>query len=160
MTLSRLVYLFKIYTSILLMNVSKVNKKINRLISKRMWKFYSNSSQQEKLAFLKLWFCKFKKFAFRSIFGELQLTQISLNFKTSCYNLKIRNQGGKRTWEAFFLLRFIFEIFHFKQTCTLFFHVKRGHLKLCSLVVSNFCLETKGSLAVLWIVNVQERKPR
>ena len=26
----------------------------------------------------------FKKFATRSVFGELQLTQISLNFKTSC----------------------------------------------------------------------------
>ena len=32
---------------------------------------------------------KFKKFVFRSIFEELQLTQISLNFKTSCCNVKI-----------------------------------------------------------------------
>ena len=129
MTLSRLVYLFKIYTSILLMNVSKVNKKINRLISKRMWKFYSNSSQQEKLAFLKLWFCKFKKFAFRSIFGELQLTQISLNFKTSCYNLKIRNLGGKRTWEAFFSITFHFWDISFQTDMYLVFSCEKRSFK-------------------------------
>ena len=33
---------------------------------------------------------KFKEFVFRSIFGEFQLTEISLNFKTSCCNLNIR----------------------------------------------------------------------
>ena len=41
----------------------------------------------------KLRFSGFKKFVTRSVFGELQLTQISLNFKTSCYNLKIRGKG-------------------------------------------------------------------
>ena len=40
----------------------------------------------EKLTFSKPWFSKFKKFVSRSVFGELQLTQISLNFKTSCWN--------------------------------------------------------------------------
>ena len=30
-----------------------------------------------------------------SRFGELQLTQMSLNFKTSCCNLKIRGLGAK-----------------------------------------------------------------
>ena len=33
--------------------------------------------------FSKLWFSGFKKFVTRSVFGELQLMQISLNFKTS-----------------------------------------------------------------------------
>ena len=44
---------------------------------------------------LKLRFFKFKKFITMSVFGELQLTQISLNFKTSCWNLKIRVLGAK-----------------------------------------------------------------
>ena len=34
----------------------------------------------------------------RSIFGELQLTEISLNFKTSCCNLKNRGLGAKCMW--------------------------------------------------------------
>ena len=45
------------------------------------------------LTFSKFQFSKFKKFVSRSVFGELQVTQISLNFKTSCYNLKIRGLG-------------------------------------------------------------------
>ena len=36
-----------------------------------------------------------KKFVTRSVFGELQLTQISLNFKTFYCNLKIRGLGVK-----------------------------------------------------------------
>ena len=39
-------------------------------------KFYTDSSG-------------FKKFVTRSVCEKLQLTQISLNFKVSCYNLKI-----------------------------------------------------------------------
>ena len=38
----------------------------------------------------KLRFFKFKKLVTRSVFGELQLTQMPLNFKTSCCNLKIK----------------------------------------------------------------------
>ena len=45
--------------------------------------------------FPKLQFFGFKKFVARSVFGELQLTQILLNFKTSCLNLKIRGLGAK-----------------------------------------------------------------
>ena len=45
--------------------------------------------------FSKLQISGFKKFVARSVFGELQLTQISLNFKTSCCNLKIRGLGAK-----------------------------------------------------------------
>ena len=42
-----------------------------------------------------LQFSGFKTFVTRSVFGELQLTQISLNFKTSRCNLKIRGLGAK-----------------------------------------------------------------
>ena len=44
--------------------------------------------------FSKLRFSRFKFFFTRSVFGELQLTKISLNFRTSCCNLKIRGLGA------------------------------------------------------------------
>ena len=60
-------------------------KGINRLISKLMSDIYL------KVTIEKNWdsqnFSKLKKFVPKSVFGELQLTQISLNFKTSCRNL-------------------------------------------------------------------------
>ena len=46
-------------------------------------------------AFSKLRFSRFKKFATRSVCREPQLTQISLNFKTSSGNLKIRGLRAK-----------------------------------------------------------------
>ena len=48
-----------------------------------------------KLTLSKLQFPKFKKFISRSVFWELQLAQISLNFKTACWNLKIISLGAK-----------------------------------------------------------------
>ena len=55
---------------------------------------------------------QFSKFVFSSDFGELQLTQISLNFKNSC-NLKIRG-----LWvilcAAFLLFLFWKELWRFK----------------------------------------------
>ena len=44
--------------------------------------------------FWKLQFFGFKNFFIRSVSGELQLTQLSLNFKPSCCNLKIRSLGA------------------------------------------------------------------
>ena len=49
---------------------------------------------------LKLHFFQVKKIVSRSVFGNLQLTQILLNFKTPCYNLKITGLG-KRPCEVF-----------------------------------------------------------
>ena len=48
-----------------------------------------------KIDILKTSILKFKKFVSRSAFGELQFTQISLNFQTSYCNLKIRGLGPK-----------------------------------------------------------------
>ena len=45
--------------------------------------------------FSKLRFSGFKKFVTESVFGELQHTQISLNFETSCCCLKIRGLEAK-----------------------------------------------------------------
>ena len=58
--------------------------------------------------FSKLRFSGFKKFFTPSVFGELQLTQMSLNFKTSCCNLKIRRLGAK--------LRVAFLLFNFERS--------------------------------------------
>ena len=48
-----------------------------------------------------------------SLFEELQLTQISLNFKSSCCNLKIRGLGAKLS-VAFPLFLFWKELWGFK----------------------------------------------
>ena len=55
--------------------------------------------------FSKLRFSGFKNFVSMSIFGELQLTQISLNFKSSRCNLRIRGLGAK-ICVAFLLFKF------------------------------------------------------
>ena len=47
------------------------------------------------MTYSKLRFSKFKKFVSRSVFGQLQLMQISLNFQTSCCNIKARRLGAK-----------------------------------------------------------------
>ena len=44
--------------------------------------------KREKMTFSKLGLSKFKKFVSMSVFGEFQRTQMLLNFKTSCSNLK------------------------------------------------------------------------
>ena len=67
--------------------INRLRREINRLLHRGMSNIYLNVTI-EMLS--KLRFCGFKKFVTRSVFGELQLTQISLNFKTSCCNLKIR----------------------------------------------------------------------
>ena len=56
-----------------------------------MSKIYLKVTIETFSNFLLSWF---KKFVTRSVFGEFQLTQILLKFKSSCNNLKIRG-----TWE-------------------------------------------------------------
>ena len=48
-----------------------------------------------------------QKFISGSVFGKLQLKQISLNLKTSCCNLKIRGLS-KKVFLFMFLLRYFF----------------------------------------------------
>ena len=64
------------------------------LITKRMSNLYL-SYFCEKVTYQKLRFSKFKKFVSRSVFGELQHEQISLNFQTSCCNFKNQRSGSK-----------------------------------------------------------------
>ena len=50
----------------------------------------------------KLWFSMSKTIVSRSVYGEVQLREISLNFKNFNCNLKIRGLGAK--WCKTFLL--------------------------------------------------------
>ena len=70
--------------------------------------------------FSKLLGSRFKKFVTWSVFGELQLTQISLNFKTSCFNLKISGMGAKLC-VAFLLFYFErnYDVLKSKSPCIL-----------------------------------------
>ena len=54
--------------------------------------------------FSKLRFSEFEQFVTGSVFEELQLTQISLNFKTSCCNLKSRGLARSRTVSGFSII--------------------------------------------------------
>ena len=58
---------------------NRLRKEINRLLSKGMSNIYFKVTIE---TFSKLRFSGFKKFVTRSVFGELQFTQILLNFKT------------------------------------------------------------------------------
>ena len=57
--------------------------------------------------FSKPWFFGLKKFVTRSVFGKLQVTQRSLNFKTSCCNLK------SEVWEQNYMRLFYY--FNFER---------------------------------------------
>ena len=54
---------------------------------------------------MSLQFSRFKESVSKSVFWELQLTQISLNFKNSCSNLKI---SGLETKVCVVFLLFLF----------------------------------------------------
>ena len=60
-----------------------------------MINIYLKVTIEKKPTFLKLRLSKSKKFISRSVFGEFQLTQILLNFKTPCRNLKFRGLEAK-----------------------------------------------------------------
>ena len=72
--------------------INTLRNKTNRLLSKGMSNIYLKVTIEK---FSKLRFSEFKKFATRSVFGELQLTQVSLHFKTFCCNFRIRGVGAK-----------------------------------------------------------------
>ena len=76
----------------LIKEINRLRKEIISLLSKGMSNIYLKVTIK---MFSKLRFCVFKKFITRSVFGELQLMQLSLNFRTCCCNLKIRGLGTK-----------------------------------------------------------------
>ena len=95
-------------------------KGTNKLISKGISNIYLKALLLKYLMFSKLRFPEFRKFALRSVLGELQLKQTSLNFKNSCYNLKIRGLRAK-IFAAFLLFNFErnYDVLKPKSTCIL-----------------------------------------
>ena len=69
----------------LIKEINRLRKEINRLLSKGMSNIYLKVTIE---TFSKPRFYGFKECVIRSSFGELQLTLISLNFKTSTCNQK------------------------------------------------------------------------
>ena len=90
--------------------INRLRKERNRLLIKGMSNIYLKVTIE---TFSKLRFSGFKKFATGSLFGVLQLSQISLNFQTSSCNLKIRALGAKLC-VAFLLFWFWKELWRFK----------------------------------------------
>ena len=72
--------------------INRLRKEINRLLSKGMSNIYLKVTID---TLSKLRFSGFKKFVTRSVFRELQLTQISLNFKTFMLQLQNESSGSK-----------------------------------------------------------------
>ena len=94
---------------------------------------YLKVTIQQKRHSQNFWFSNFKKFGSRSVFGELQLTQISLKFKTSCCNLKIRGVGAKRF--HYFNSEWNYKVLKWKSPCILLnknlnFNKKEMELKM------------------------------
>ena len=71
--------------------INRSRKEINRLLNKGMLKVTADKKWYTQ----NFDFKSLKKFVSRSVLGELQLTQISLNFQTFCCSLKIRGFGAK-----------------------------------------------------------------
>ena len=67
----------------------------------------------------KLRFSGFKNLITRSVFGKLQLTQKSLNFKTSCYNLKIISLGLKLCVAFLFSFERNYDVIKSQNPCIL-----------------------------------------
>ena len=69
----------------------QVRKEINQLLSNGMSNIYLKVTIE---TFSKLRFSRFKIFVTMPLFGKLQLTQISMILKPSCWNLKINCLGA------------------------------------------------------------------
>ena len=76
----------------LIKEIKWLRKEINWLLSNGMSNIYLKVTAE---TFSKPRFYGFKKFATRSVLGSSKIGQISLNFKTSCCNSKIRRLGAK-----------------------------------------------------------------
>ena len=118
-----------------------------------------------------LFFSKFKKFIFRSVFGEHQLTQISLNFEASCFNLKIRGLGAKLIL-TFVLFWFWKELWHFKDKESMLFVEHKCNKNKTELKMENpFTLSERRKFCIIscknrklklkiWWVGASERAYR
>ena len=105
--------------------INRLSKEMNRLFSKGMSNIYLKVTVE---TFSKLWLSGFKIFVTSSVFGELQLTHISLTVKTSCCNLKTRDLGAKLCVAFLFLLLWM-ELWRFKVQKSMHFVEKNINFK-------------------------------
>ena len=105
--------------------INRLSKEMNRLFSKGMSNIYLKVTVE---TFSKLWLSGFKIFVTSSVFGELQLTHISLTVKTSCCNLKTRGLGAKLCVAFLFLLLWM-ELWRFKVQKSMHFVEKNINSK-------------------------------
>ena len=131
MTLSILFYLFKIYDSVILIDVyngwplvqlkNQIGYEKKQIVYQvkecqiLTWKLLLRKSDDSKLRFP-----KFKKCPSRSVFGDIQCRQTPLNFQTSCCNLIIRGTGANLC-AAFLLFLFWKELWRFKAKDSMLF---------------------------------------
>ena len=108
----------------------------------------------------KLWFSKFKKFAF----WELQLKEISLNFQTFCCNLKIRSLGAK-LFVSFLLFYVWKELWRFKVNKNINFNKNEMESKMENpthflerWALSFSSCKNRGLKVELWWVGASKRK--
>ena len=87
--------------------INGLRKERNRWLSKSMTNIYLKVTVNRKWRTQNFDFKSLKSLSSNQIFWELQLTQISLNFQTSCCNLKIRALGAKLcvAWYYFYFER-------------------------------------------------------
>ena len=109
--------------------------------------------------FSKLQFSKFKIFVSKSVFSKLQLTQISLNFKTSSCKLKITGLG--KNYMSFLsicvsFLRYLI----YSRIVTVFSCEKTLNITHNRKGISNFEVYYKGTFITLryWLWNLQLAK--
>ena len=75
--------------------IHRTRKEINSLLSKGMSNIHLNATIKKNWRSQTFDFLHLKKSVPRSVFEELQHMQISLSFKSSCCNLKIKDLGAK-----------------------------------------------------------------
>ena len=98
----------------------------------------SNSFYWAKLTFSKLWFSEYKKVASRSVFSELQSTQMWLNYQMFCYDLKIRDLEAKVVGLFYY---FNFERIYddLKSKSSWFFWIKIQQLYCGTFLLASYC---------------------
>ena len=104
----------------------------------------------------------------RSVFGELQLTQITLNFRTSCCDLKIKDLGAKLCGLFYYFnFRINYDVLKSKNPCillnkTINFNKNEteSKLKIPHTVTERRTLQIKNCKlkVTLWWVGGRERK--
>ena len=139
------------------------------LLPSRIWLKVPFCYSWEKLSFLKFLLPRLEKFVSRSVLGEVQLTQISINIRNSCCNLNISDVIKKpnETFSIYvlFLRHSIFSKIVLRFSCkkTLFNVTddRKGISSHCFIVIYDYYKATFITLSkniVYWICSSPKLK--